>query len=276
MKKRTPYVQGRFYPSSGAKILAQIGSIDEEARYAQEILNIDQIFGAVLPHAGHIYSGHQTVPFFKVLKEQKIRPDTFIIVHPNHSGDGAAIAVDDSDTWVNAIGEVPINRDFARAMELSFDQRAHSGEHSAEVIVPFIQYYLPDHPFNVVAVCMRDQSHESANEVAQSIRKAEIHTGQNIMVLASCDFSHFVSPVVGEKQDQHIVDEILSRNAPGIEQAVKKHQLSVCGYGPIMALMNYSMLKSQDYRIKVLARGNSGDVIPSAEVVDYISMMMYQ
>lgn len=276
MKKRAPYVQGRFYPSSGAKILAQIERIDEEALYAQDILDMDQVFGAVLPHAGHIYSGHQTVPFFKVLKEQEIRPDTFVIVHPNHSGSGAAIAVDDSDVWVNAIGEVPINRDFARAMELSFDQRAHSGEHSAEVIVPFIQYFLPDHPFNMVAVCMRDQSHESAQQVAASIRRAEIQTEQNIMVLASCDFSHFVSPAVGFKQDQHIVDEILSRNAPGIEAVVGKHQLSVCGYGPIMALMNYSMLKDQNYKIKVLARGNSGDVIPSAEVVDYISMIMYK
>lgn len=276
MKKRAPYVQGRFYPGSRAKILAQIERIDEEARYAHEIMDIHQIFGAVLPHAGHIYSGHQTVPFFKMLKDQDNRPDTFIIIHPNHSGIGSALAIEDSDVWVNAIGEVPVNRDFARAMELNFDQRAHSGEHSAEVIVPFIQFYLQDHPFNIVAVCMRDQSHESALQVAHSIRKAEIHTGQNIMVLASCDFSHFLPPSVGKKQDQYMVDEILARNAPGLEQAAKKYRLSVCGYGPIMALMNYSMRKDQDYKIKVLARGHSGEVSPSSEVVDYISMIMYR
>lgn len=276
MKKRVPFVQGRFYPDSGAKILALIERIDQEARYTHEILDVSHIFGAVLPHAGHIYSGHQTVPFFKVLKEQEIWPDTFVIVHPNHSRDGAAIALDDSDTWVNAIGEVPINKEFSRAMELSFDPRAHSGEHSAEVIVPFIQYYLQGHPFNLVAVCMNDQSHESARQVAHSIRKAEIHTGQHIMVLASCDFSHFLSPAVGMKQDQYIVDEILARNPPGLEQAVRKYRLSVCGYGPIMALMNFTMLKDPEYKISVLARGNSGEVTPSADVVDYISMIMYR
>lgn len=269
-------MEGRFYPSSRLKILALIDDIDKEARYPIEAMNIDRIFGTVLPHAGHIYSGHQTVPFFKLLKEREVWPDTFVIVHPNHSGRGAAIAIDDSDVWVNAIGEIPVNREFARAMDLDFDHLAHSGEHSAEVIVPFIQYYLPDHPVSIVAVCMRDQSHESGQKIAQSIKNAEIRTGQNIMVLASCDFSHFLSPAEGKKQDQHLLDEILLRNPPGLEQMVRKHRLSVCGYGPITALMNYSMLHDPDYKIRILARGNSGEVIPSPEVVDYISMIMYQ
>jgi len=276
MKKRTPAVEGRFYPSARSKILAQIGEIEEEARYNPEVIDIEQIYGAVLPHAGHIYSGHQTVPFFKLLKELNIRPDTFIIVHPNHSGHGAAIAIDDSDMWINAIGEVAVDREFARAMELSFDYRAHSDEHSAEVIVPFIQYYLPDHPFKIVAVCMRDQRYESARQLARSIQDAERITGRNIMVLASCDFSHFLPPDMGAKRDQHVVDKILSRNTRGVEQAVKDHHVSVCGYGPIMALMNYSMALDKHYRIRILARGHSGEVIPSLEVVDYISMIMYQ
>jgi len=234
MKTRAPSAEGRFYPSSSLKILAQIDEIDKEARYVTKAMDIDRIYGAVLPHAGHIYSGHQTVPFFKLLKDQNIYPDTFIILHPTHSGEGTAIAVDDSDTWVNALGEVSLNKEFARAMELDFDHRAHAREHSAEVIVPFIQYYLPNHPFRIVAVCMRDQSYESARQLALSIQKAELRTGENTMVLASCDFSHFLSPSMGEKQDQHVVDEIFSRNPRNVEQVVEKNRISVCGYGPII------------------------------------------
>ncbi|MFO7668967.1 MAG: AmmeMemoRadiSam system protein B [Bacteroidales bacterium] len=276
MKKRTAVVEGRFYPSTKLKIMTQIEKIDKEARYIPEIPEIRRILGAVLPHAGHIYSGHQTVPFFKLLNQLKIRPDTFIIVHPNHSGMGSSIAIDDSDVWVNAIGEVPTNHEFANALGLSFDHSAHSGEHSAEVIIPFIQYYLPDHPVTMVAICMRDQNHESAMLVSESILRAEEQTGQKIMVLASCDFSHFIPPGIGKIRDQHVVDEILSRNSPGVEQAVRAHHLSICGYGPIMVLMNYAMAHDPDYRIEILARGNSGEVIPSSEVVDYITLVLYQ
>ncbi|MCP4312712.1 MAG: AmmeMemoRadiSam system protein B [Bacteroidetes bacterium] len=276
MKKRTPAVEGRFYPSSKTRILDQIEKIDEEARYPHDTMELRRIFGAVLPHAGHLYSGHQTVPYFKLLQQQKVLPDTFIIVHPNHSGTGASIAIDDSDTWVNAIGEVPVNLEFAAEMNLPFNHTAHSGEHSAEVIVPFIQYFMPDHSFNIVAVCMRDQSHESARRISQGIQKAAKKTGLEVMVLASCDFSHFLDPGTGRKRDQFVLDEILSRNTLGVERAVREHHLSICGYGPIMALMDYSMSFDPDYRIRVLARGHSGEVIPSAEVVDYISMILYQ
>jgi AmmeMemoRadiSam system protein B len=276
MRKRAAAVEGRFYPSTRAKIFGQIKRIEQEARYEPEALDIRQILGAVLPHAGHLYSGHQTVPFFKILSQLNILPDTFIIVHPNHRGLGAPITIDDSDVWVNAIGEVATNQKLASAMELPYDHMAHSEEHSAEVIVPYIQYFLPDFPFRIVAICMRDQSLKSARIVSESLHKALKKTRQNIMVLASCDFSHFIPPDIGKKRDQFVVDEILSGNPPGVERAVEDNNLSICGYGPIMALMEYSKAADPDYRIKILARGHSGEVNPSSEVVDYISMIFYQ
>ena len=275
MKKRQAAVEGRFYPSSKSRILAQIEEIDNEARYESESFEINQILGAVLPHAGHLYSGHQTVPFFKLLRQHEIYPDTFVIVHPNHRGMGAPIAIDDSNVWVNAIGEVSTNLEFARAMELPFDNRAHAGEHSAEVIVPFIQYYLPDHPFSIVAVCMHDQSHKGAKLVAERIEKARKESGQYIMVLSSCDFSHFISPDIGVERDQFVVNEILSRSSAGVERAVRERKLSICGYGPIMALMEYAMALDAHYKVKILARGHSGEVFRSNEVVDYISMVLF-
>lgn len=269
-------MEGSFYPSTKSKINAQIKRIDEESRYSPEPMEINRISGGVLPHAGHLYSGHQTVPFFKVIQELDICPATFIIVHPNHRGGGAPLAIDDSDVWVNALGEVPVDREFASAMNLPFESMARSGEHSAEVLVPFIQYYLPDYPFKIVAICMRDQGHESARRVSESIQGAAEKSGRDIMVLASCDFSHFLPPGQGAERDQHVVEEILSRNTVGVERAVRKHNLTVCGYGPVMALMDYSSSHDAGYRIKILARGHSGEVIDSDEVVNYISMIMYQ
>lgn len=276
MRKREPAVEGRFYPSTKADILSQIKEIDTLSRYESKTLDIKKIIGAVLPHAGHLYSGHQTVPFFKLLNLQGIRPETFVIIHPNHSGMGAPLAIDDSDVWTNSIGDVSINRSFAQAMGLPFDQLAHSREHSAEVIVPFLQYYLEDHPFSIVSLCMRDQSFDRAKQVSESIKKAVRISGQNIIILASCDFSHFVPPGEGRSRDQLAVDEIMNKNSHGVERVVRKYNLSICGYGPIMALMEYSKSLDPLYKIDILARGHSGEVSPSSEVVDYISMVLYQ
>ena len=73
-----------------------------------------------------------------------------------------------------------------------------------------------------------------------------------------------------------MIDEILSRNSDGVEKVVNKHHVSICGYGPIMALMKYAGSIDPEYKINILARGHSGEVIPSPEVVDYVSMIVYQ
>ncbi len=276
MKTREAVVEGRFYPDTESKIFNQIREIEQRDRFPFEKFSTDRIFGAVLPHAGHLYSGYQTIPFFKVLRHLGEYPETFIIVHPNHSGLGKALAVDDADIWTNSIGDIPIDREFANALELPFDSLAHAREHSAEVILPFLQYFLPDMPFSIVPICMLDQGYRSASIVAKRIRQAEKVTGRRIMVIASCDFSHFSTPEEGKIKDQLVIDKIVARKPTSIEKVVKQNHISVCGYGPIMSLMEYAGAMEANYQIKILARGHSGEVHPSREVVDYISIIMYQ
>lgn len=276
MRTRSAAVEGRFYPSTKSRIFDQIMEIEQSGRYPEPDMSPGQVFGAVLPHAGHLYSGYQTIPFFQLIRRHRIFPDTFVIVHPNHSGHGTPLAIDESALWTNAIGEVPVDLELAGAMELPFDKKAHAREHSAEVIIPFIQYFLSDHQFSIVPVCMLDQTHKNASLVADRINQGVVQTGRSIMVIASCDFSHFLPPAEGQELDQIILNSILDRNAPGVEQAVIENRVSVCGYGPIMSLMEYARSQSPDYQIEILARGHSGEVSPSQEVVDYISLMAYK
>jgi len=275
MKIRSAAVEGRFYPSTKDRIFDQIMEIEQSGRYPDPGLSPKHIYGAVLPHAGHIYSGYQTIPFFQLLRRHRLLPDTFIIIHPNHTGQGNPLAIDESALWANAIGEVPVDLELSAALKLPFDRRAHALEHSAEVIIPFIQYFLSEHPFSIVPICMSDQTHKTAALIAKSIHQAVSKTKRNIMVLASCDFSHFLPPDKGKELDQHVLDNIMKHNAPGVEQAVLDKRISVCGYGPIMALMEYAGSLSPEYKIEILARGHSGEVSPSMEVVDYISLIVY-
>ena len=199
-----------------------------------------------------------------------------MIIHPNHSGAGIPISIDESTLWVNSIGEVPVDVDLAKKMGIPFDNRAHAREHSAEVIIPFIQYFLADHPFSIVPVSMTDQSYQRASYIANQINRGVTKTGRKIMIIASCDFSHYLPPEKGREMDQIILDRILKHDAPGVEKAVIENHLSVCGFGPVMSLMEYARSKSADYKIEILARGHSGEVSPSPEVVDYISLLFYK
>lgn len=276
MSIRNAAVEGRFYPSTKSRIFDQIMEIEQSGRYPEPEVSPGKVYGAVLPHAGHLYSGYQTIPFFQLIRRHRIFPDTFVIVHPNHTGFGKPLAIDEATFWSNSIGEVPVDRELADAMDLPFDRKAHVREHSAEVIIPFMQYFLADHAFSIVPVCMMDQGFKNASLVADRINKGVAKTGRKIMLIASCDFSHFLPPAEGAALDQTVLDNILDRNASGVEQAVIKNRISVCGYGPIMSLMEYARSREKKYKIEILARGHSGEVVSSQEVVDYISIMAYK
>ena len=171
---------------------------------------------------------------------------------------------------------MPVDVELARAMKLPFDSRAHVREHSAEVLIPFLQYFLSDSAFSIVPVCMLDQSFISANHIAERIIEARKKTGRRIMLLASCDFSHFLPPAEGAHMDQMVIDHILQGNTAEVERVVRENRISVCGYGPIMTLMEYSRSLSSVYKTEILARGHSGEVSPSPEVVDYVSLITYK
>jgi AmmeMemoRadiSam system protein B len=276
MRTRNAAVEGRFYPSTKNRIFDQIMDIEQSGRYPEPEVSTKKVYGAVLPHAGHIYSGYQTIPFFQLIRRHRLFPDTFVIVHPNHSGQGPSVALDEAEFWSNSIGEVPVDTALAEAMKLPFDHRAHAREHSAEVIIPFIQYFLSDHPFSIVPVCMLDQSFENASDISRRIREAAKKTKRKILLIASCDFSHFLPPSEGARMDQKVIDQILRGNAPEVERAVLRNRVSVCGYGPIMTLMEHAHSMDPDYKIEILARDHSGEVSPSQEVVDYISLIFYR
>ena len=276
MNIREAAVEGRFYPSTKKEIFHQISEIESRASFKHLKPAPETVYGAVLPHAGHMFSGYQTVPFFQMLTNLESQPDTFVIVHPNHSGNGLPVAVDDADTWRNSIGQVPVDRSLALAIDLPQSRSSHAYEHSAEVIIPFLQYYLSNRPFFILPICMLDQSFSTARMVSLHLLHAIEKLGRNVMVLASCDFSHFISPEEGSRMDQLVINEIVSGDASAVEKIVKEQGVSVCGYGPIMVLMEYAKQLNPDYRLEILARGHSGEVIPSSEVVNYLSMILFK
>ncbi len=73
-----------------------------------------------------------------------------------------------------------------------------------------------------------------------------------------------------------MIDEILKGNSEQVYRIIQEHQISVCGYGPIMTLMEYAKLAAKKPVAEVIRRGNSGDVIPSSEVVDYVTILFFQ
>ena len=272
---RKAAVAGRFYPQNKTELKRLIDKILKSERKKIDLsLANRQIFGAVVPHAGYMFSAYQAVHFFELLRHSEIRYDTFIIVNPNHTGLGSEIALVSHSFWETPLGLVPVDKEFAGALNLPVSDAAHANEHSGEVMLPLLQYFI-DYPFKIVPITLSDQTVENAKLIAKKVVETEKKLNRKICFIASSDFSHFLSPEEGKFFDQKVLDKIANKDTEGVFQEVRQHKISVCGFGPIMSLMEYSRLKDENYRSIILARGHSGEIIPSDEVVDYVSILFY-
>jgi AmmeMemoRadiSam system protein B len=267
---RYPAVAGSFYASRPDALRKQVeacfmspigpGSLPVRGNAERSIV------GAVVPHAGLQYSGPVAAHVYSALAREKM-PRTFIIVGPNHRGVGSGVAVAGED-FQTPLGVMRLDKEIASKIRgvAEEDRAAHAYEHSLEVQLPFLQYIFPE--ATVVPIAMGFQDLETAKVLAQEIKKAA--DGKDVVILASSDMSHYIPPAVAKKQDMRLVDKVLALDPEGVEEVIHKHDISACGYGPIMTML----MACGGKRAELLRYATSGDVAPMDEVVGYAGIVV--
>lgn len=273
---RKPVCAGRFYPENKNELIELINHIHitEQDDFDSSLL-AHAICGAIVPHAGYIYSGYQAVHAFEIIKNYKQQVDTFIVINPNHTGAYEGnFNLCTAKKWATPLGELEVDTELSNLLKIEYFNAAHHNEHAGEVILPFLQYFIP-YQFKIVPITMNRQNYTAANELATRLKKAAEALSRKIMIIASSDFSHFETPLKGYEKDQLVVDQIIQLNTKAIEERVNQHNISMCGYGPVMTLIEYAKLCCDRPNMRLLKRGHSGTVSPSETVVDYISFICY-
>ncbi len=247
---RVPAVSGQFYPRSKDDLRQEVSRCFADTPSTERAA-----LGAVVPHAGYIYSGKTAAYVYSTLP----RADTFVMLGPNHTGLGSPISVS-SDIWSTPLGEVKSDIEFIRALPkkiIDMDESAHRYEHSIEVQLPFLQYRIGE--FNIVHICMGMQDEETALDVGLELAEAVRMTNKKIVIIASSDFTHYRSEKVARENDAYFIKPILDLDIMGFYQRLHERNASVCGYGPIAAML--AATKSLGAKkASLLKYSTSGDV----------------
>ncbi|MCZ7392104.1 MAG: MEMO1 family protein [Candidatus Methanoperedens sp.] len=225
---RAPAVSGQFYPRSKndlerelSRCFAGVPSVEKAA------------LGAVVPHAGYIYSGNTAAYVYSSLP----KADTFVLLGPNHTGYGSPVSVS-SETWSTPLGEVSPDREFIKALPrkiIDMDESAHIHEHSIEVQLPFLQHRFRD--FSIVPICMGMQDEETALDVGVELAEAARKVNKKIVIIASSDFTHYKPDKVARENDAYFIQSILDMDISAFYRKLYERDASVCGYGAIAAML---------------------------------------
>ncbi len=236
---RTAAVAGYFYPGEKSRLDAMLNDYLNKAGAKFRPVNA---LGGICPHAGYIYSGETAAITYVSIANLK-KAETVVILGPNHSGEGSLLSLSLED-WETPMGVAGCDKELAKKIQknskfIDFDERAHLHEHSIEVQVPFVQKINPD--AKIVCICMMSQDYESAKDVGNALAKSL--DAKKHVVIASSDFSHYLPSDVAEKKDRKALEYIEDMDASGFGNALRKFGWSVCGHGPIAALIEYAKVK---------------------------------
>ncbi len=265
---RQPAVAGYFYQGSPSHLRDQVEGFLVKGGGKLRAL------GVLSPHAGLVYSGAVAGAVYSRVE----LPGTIVLIGPNHTGLGAAVSIMASGQWQTPLGTLAIDEDLAgairsRCQRVEDDMIAHLREHSLEVQLPFIQYMKED--VRIVPLQMMDTRLETCLELGEAVAGAVKERGGGTLIVASSDMSHYVPAEEARKKDRMAIDRILALDARGLYATVRNENISMCGYGPAVAMVNACKALGAT-KAELIKYANSGEVSGDYDqVVGYAGMVVY-
>jgi hypothetical protein len=234
-----------------------------------------RLIGVIVPHAGYPYSAQGAAwSYAEVARDG--RPGLAVLLGVNH-GHGAPLALSPDEAWTTPLGCLPVAAELGQRLrelepEVTLDARAHCREHSIEVQVPFLQYLFGELPF--LPILVGHASVDAVLRLGQAL--AELAKEQDLLIIASTDFSHYVSQETAQRLDQLALDAIATVHPAALIDTVRRQDISMCGVLPVAALLAAAQaLGAQS--ASILHYHTSGDVTGDRQaVVGYGAMAIYR
>ena len=282
LQNRAPAVAGSFYPSSHDELQQMLSIYFAKAPAREKDREVRAI---ISPHAGYVFSGEVAAAAFCQVDPQKAYKTIFII-GSSHRNAFPGASVYSIGNFITPLGIVNTDLETARKLVnenkiLAFDPQYHRSEHSIEVQIPFLQYWLKK-DFKIVAILLGTQDTATCAKIAEALKPC--FTPDNLFVI-STDFSHYPGYNDAVKTDKLVADAIVSNDPRefmlSVENCTKTHTANLvtgcCSWPSVITLM-YLTENATDLAYKQVLYKNSGDS-PYGEkdrVVGYYALSLLQ
>jgi AmmeMemoRadiSam system protein B len=265
---RQPAVAGQFYTANDKQLR------DELAILCPVVPLQQRVVGIIAPHAGYIYSGAVAGAVYGSIEV----PATVIVLGPNHHGVGARAAMFPEGSWLTPLGVVPIAARLAELVAkhapfVEIDATAHHYEHSLEVQVPFLQYRRPD--VAIVPLCLGFGDPGRCRELGEALARAITEFGEEVLIVASSDMSHYEPDALTRQKDQLAISELIALNHAGLLKVCRDQRITMCGVVPAAVLLAAATILGAT-RAELIRYATSGEVNGDLErVVGYAALTVF-
>ena len=257
MSIRKAAVAGQFYPAGKEDIVRMFEHFNSvlDAHADMDALLSLRTRAVIVPHAGYVYSGFTANVAMRILAEQDIR--RVVVIGPSHRVYLKGISVSEYEGYETPLGLLPIDTALVaelKAMDgVHFFPEAHQ-EHSTEVQMPFIKYYMPD--VSVVELVYGDVDPRNIADIITYLLEDE-----QTAVVISTDLSHYYDIEKAKRLDSICLDAVMKLDTAELHQGCE-----ACGKlgveGMLLAARHKGLVPHiLDYRTSADASGDKTQVV---------------
>ncbi|MCD6225635.1 AmmeMemoRadiSam system protein B [bacterium] len=276
---RPPVFAGRFYPAPKEALEEQLTSLFAETK---RLAFPGPIKFLLLPHAGIVFSGLTAA--WGVRQLEKDLPEQIIILGVSHREWFSHAAVFPKGYWETPLGKVPVSsrlqKKITNQKEIISDPQPHREEHCLEVILPFLQFLLPQ--FAILPVLISQPLPTVKKALAAKL--AAFLKEEKTLLIVSSDLSHYPPFSFAQKADAAVIKGIVTGKEALFQKAIKEVEnaqfpgleTAACGQEAIGIALKAGEKIALKYRL--VNYRNSGDS-PWGEkdaVVGYAAIAGYQ
>lgn len=258
---RQPAVAGSFYPADKDGLLK---SVETYFGNASVVLN-RQPLAIIVPHAGYVFSGSVAAAGYKQIDRNAEYKHVFVI-GSSHTTNFNGAAVYSSGDFITPLGKVEVDTLAGWLAEkykfILNDAQVHKREHSIEVQLPFLQYWLKK-PFRIVPIIIGGESPETCKQLAVAL---EPYFGSDNLFIISTDFSHYPNYIDASSSDSNMAEAVLTNSSKTFMKAKFAAEskgtpnlvTAMCSWTSVLTLLDITE-KHPDISFQKIMYKNSGD-----------------
>jgi hypothetical protein len=262
---RPPAVAGRFYPGDGPALDRMVAELMPPRPSVRQL-------AVMAPHAGYVYSGGVAGALFAATEV----PARVVVMAPNHTGRGQRGAVWPRGAFAVPGGTIVVDEVLCAGWMkeagglLVEDRAAHRDEHALEVELPFLRARRPD--LRITPVILGGLDADECVAVGQALARAIVACGEEVLVVASSDMSHYLPDAEARQIDARALEPLLALDALGLHRRVYDEDISMCGVLPATAMVAYAVARGAT-RATLHGYATSGDAFGDrSRVVGYAAV----
>lgn len=278
---RQAFAAGRFYPSNPEELRNTLKGLFEKAKPK----SVNSVLAIICPHAGYDFSGVIAASGYKQINPQKKFNHVFVIAS-SHQVNFMGASIYNRGDYMTPLGKVKVDLELANKLikentVFTYNPDADKNEHSLEVQIPFLQYWMKSE-ITLVPIVLGTQSTQSCKKIAEVLKP---YFNENNLFVFSSDFSHYPKYQDAQAVDKSTCDAILSGSADKLlkilqdneEKNIPNLATSLCGWTSVVTLL-YMTGNNPEYTFFPIQYMNSGDskYADKSQVVGYWSIAVSQ